>query len=158
MTNLTVKGHRFVVRDFYNGNPPKALILINRNEKVGPELTEVMGSCPHILLCFDDIELPRFARNVCTEQHISDAIKWAADKDDVVVSCTVGVSRSPAIAYAIAAAQRGHQEAMAVLNPKLHMPNSLIIRLTAVLLKQPEIVTLVETWKMNNIISDGAIF
>jgi len=63
-----------------------------------------------------------------TVQHVEDCIKWGLNKEDLLISCAAGVSRSASIAYLIECASSGDPEAsISVLDHRKHRPNQLIL-------------------------------
>jgi predicted protein tyrosine phosphatase len=73
---------------------------------------------------------------------IKEAITWAKDKDDILVQCEGGISRSAALAYIIACSKMHIQKALKVWNTNLHYPNAYIVKIGSVLLDSPEIYEL----------------
>jgi predicted protein tyrosine phosphatase len=132
------------------GKPIENLIFITdkRNPFFCKGTEQVLSSATHsLMLQFDDIEKKENRFVLPTKDDVEAALNFANDKDNIVVSCTGGISRSSAIAFLIVAKREGIEEALKILNPKLHFPNSLIIELGAKLLKKPEIVKAIEDWK-----------
>lgn len=91
----------------------------------------------YLHLSFDDVESERRA-NCPTEEDVQDAILWAKNKTNLVVSCLMGISRSSAIAYIIECSKKPASEAIEVLKIK-HSPNALIVRMGSQLLKDKNI-------------------
>ena len=54
-------------------------------------------------------------------------LKWSKDKNDILVHCKAGKSRSAAIAYLIECLEKSPEEAIKILDPKFHIPNELIV-------------------------------
>jgi len=59
-------------------------------------------------------------------EDVSKILKWAEDKDDILVSCRLGVSRSSAIAYLIEMTRSDN--AINLIDVTKHNPNLLILR------------------------------
>ena len=76
---------------------------------------------------FDDIESPDDELKVVTRAKITRILKWAKGKNNIVVHCTAGISRSSAIAYLIACSRMPASEAIKILNPNIHSPNTLVV-------------------------------
>ena len=76
---------------------------------------------------FDDIESPDDELKVVTRAKITRILKWAKGKDNIVVHCTAGISRSSAVAYLIACSRMHPSKAIKILDPTLHSPNTLVI-------------------------------
>ncbi|MFA6292822.1 MAG: dual specificity protein phosphatase family protein [Victivallales bacterium] len=114
-----------------------------RKRKTGWDIVSIRSSgCPkaytvfdtcHLnynsIVCeeFDDIESPDPGFKVVTRPKVMRILKWAKDKDNVVVHCTAGISRSSAIAYLIACSRMHPSEAIKILDPKRHSPNALVV-------------------------------
>lgn len=98
-------------------------------------------------LLFNDISVPRGEMIPAKREDVQRALDFAKGKDKILISCQAGVSRSSAIAYLVAAQEVGITEAFNVLNPVVHMPNSLIVRHGAFILGEPDIVDLMDRWK-----------
>ena len=99
------------------------------------------------LLVFDDIPSVREGFHEPKIEHIQDALDFAQDKKELIVCCQAGVSRSSAVAYVIRAKAVGAYEALSVLNPSVHFPNSMVVELGSQILKKPDMVELVRIWK-----------
>lgn len=92
-----------------------------------------------LFLSFDDIEFPRYGYKMPEEKDVEKAVEWAVDKDNLIVSCQAGISRSSALAYVISCSQKGPSNAMEILKSR-HYPNAVIVKLGTELLKEPEIM------------------
>ncbi len=92
----------------------------------------------HLILSFFDLEyvLPGFEK-LATKDEIAEALKFAEGKEDLIVACAAGISRSSALAYVIARSTMFRSDAMAILNPARHWPNRHILRLGEELVKRP---------------------
>lgn len=98
-------------------------------------------------LLFNDVSQPIGNKVTAKKEDVQKALDFAKNKEKILVSCQAGVSRSAAIAYLIAAQEAGVNEAFSVLNPEVHMPNSLIIRHGAFILNNPDMMDLMDRWK-----------
>jgi predicted protein tyrosine phosphatase len=68
-------------------------------------------------------------------EHIEPILSFAREKEHIVVHCTAGVSRSSAVAFLIECQRTGSSsEAVKVLNPKIHFPNTTIISIGEMIL------------------------
>ncbi len=76
---------------------------------------------------FDDIESPDDELKVVTRAKIVKILKWAKGKNNIVVHCTAGISRSSAVAYLIACSRMHPSKAIKILDPKQHSPNALVV-------------------------------
>lgn len=107
----------------------------------------VGGCCRGVLrVKFDDILEPWRERKLATAADIRRILDWCRDKDDIVVHCQAGASRSAAVAYLIECLQATPKEALGILDANQHSPNMHIVRLGAKILRNPEIATEVEQW------------
>ena len=79
------------------------------------------------------------------EKHqVQHAIEWATGRDRLISACHAGISRSSAIAYAIAASRVGAERALVLIDPHKHWPNRLIVRHASEILGLPEMNTLMD--------------
>jgi predicted protein tyrosine phosphatase len=76
---------------------------------------------------FDDIESRDDELTVVTRAKITRILKWAKGKNNIVVHCTAGISRSSAVAYLIACSRMHPSEAIKILDPTRHSPNTLVL-------------------------------
>lgn len=89
----------------------------------------------HLTLRFHDIAEPREGHTPPSPKDVADALAFAADSDGpIVVHCYAGISRSTAMAYAIACARAPDQDeadlasALRAASPSA-TPNRLIVQL-----------------------------
>ncbi|MDD4312104.1 MAG: hypothetical protein PHW41_06445 [Eubacteriales bacterium] len=112
-----------------NGAPERtALISIMDHKR---DCVERYPAQRVIRLCFDDADDRSFWQNLMTEEQ-ADAICWfvlryAREIDTLLIHCTAGASRSPAVAAGILAGLR-QDEGIIRNNPNYH-PNPLVYRL-----------------------------
>jgi len=79
---------------------------------------------------FDDIFLEKHTQRgyvLPDIEQIRDILNWAKDKEDILVHCYQGVSRSSATALSIACMKYGAEYAVKLLNANIHKPNELIL-------------------------------
>ncbi|WP_020177688.1 hypothetical protein [Methylopila sp. M107] len=103
----------------------------------GTAVDRPAGVAPHdhLTLTFHDIAEPRHGHAPPGDRHIGEALAFAAERPGpIVVHCYAGVSRSTAMAYAIACARepdRDEHELAATLRrlSPTATPNRLIVRL-----------------------------
>jgi predicted protein tyrosine phosphatase len=89
---------------------------------------------------FDDITEPWRGRKLVSEADIIRILDWCRDKDNIVVHCHAGQSRSPAVAYLIECLVSPPAEAAArVFLPEEHSPNMRVIKIGARVMKNPRI-------------------
>lgn len=91
----------------------------------------------HEILYFDDYVKPTIGRTLATKEDINKALKFAEGKDDIIVACAAGISRSSAIAYTIARTRASKEEALKIIDINKHWPNRHIISLAEEILKLP---------------------
>ena len=112
-----------------NGAPERtALISIMDHKR---DCTERYPSPRVLRLCFDDADNRSFWQNLMTEEQ-ADAIctfvlRYAREIDTLIIHCTAGASRSPAVAAGILCGLR-QDESIIWDNPEYH-PNPLVYRL-----------------------------
>ena len=109
-------------------NKRTALISIMDHKR---DCTNRYPSARVLRLCFDDAEDTTFWQNLMTSEQ-ADAIcafvlQYGREIDTLIIHCTEGVSRSPAVAAGILGGLR-QDEAQIWSNPKYH-PNQLVYRL-----------------------------
>ena len=88
-----------------------------------------------IIETFDDVERRDKYYKLASKKQVQNILDWSMDKDNIIVHCTAGVSRSSAIAYLIACKKlNDHTLAVDYLNFNLHNPNLYVVQLGAILL------------------------
>lgn len=100
---------------------------------------------------FDDIEHFEEGLNLATKEQVGEILNWSEDKDNILVHCTAGISRSSAIAYLIAVKKSGIKNAVKVLNFEKHSPNRHIVKVGAGIMKDFNIYQAVLDWKRSKI-------
>lgn len=80
-------------------------------------------------------------------EQVQTALKWSDGRRRLLVCCHMGISRSSAMAVAIAASRYGVDEAMKLLNPAEHSPNREIIRLGSYLIGLPRLVAAINKFR-----------
>jgi predicted protein tyrosine phosphatase len=110
----------------YDPNIP----IIAIGETFGHEVEDLILSKARNYICakFDDVELERPGYSVATEDQIKQIIEWAKDKDDIIVACRAGISRSSAVAYLVESSKRGPEEAIKILDMAWHQPNPTVVK------------------------------
>ncbi|MBY0459271.1 MAG: hypothetical protein K2V38_18230 [Gemmataceae bacterium] len=101
----------------------------------------------HLCLRFDDIEEPRPPLVPPTASQVAEAIGFAKEKGELLVSCRAGRGRSVALAYLILFHARGPAEAVAFLDPTRHRPNRRVVELGDALLDSPGALAAFDDWK-----------
>ncbi|WP_442484162.1 hypothetical protein [Aeoliella sp. SH292] len=101
----------------------------------------------HLYLTFDDIVLNELGKKTVDASHLERALAFAKNADNLLVCCRAGQSRSAATAFILSYALQGKEFALALLNPKRHVPNSFVVEQGARLLGKPEILHLFQAWR-----------
>ncbi len=104
----------------------------------------------HLYLWFDDVERSMAGKRAPTSDDIRLALDFAANSQNLMVCCRAGQSRSAATAFLISFQKLGSEAAWGLLNPKRHIPNSLIVELGARLLDDPSVLAVLREWKTEN--------
>lgn len=148
--DITICGHRKAVELLEVS--PNQLDIVFISSPDSPYSVESSHKIPGLSkdicqLRFHDISFPRGSMTPPSRDDVQKALDFAHGRDKLIVACQAGISRSSAIAYLIQAAEVGMIEALNVLNPKIHQPNSLIIVHGANILGEPDIVDLMDKWK-----------
>ena len=99
-----------------------------------------------IVEIFDDIESPWKGQKVVMPEQIAGILKWAKGKDNIVVHCTAGISRSSAMAYLIACTRIPPSEAVKILKTDSHYPNDLVVYYGAKILEDDSIYKEYSIW------------
>jgi predicted protein tyrosine phosphatase len=140
---------------------PHALHVISirdYRDKTAP-VDKVAGLCLSMLvLRFNDLDdvrlshlstadLAKHGLHYPERGHIEAALDYAKDKQELLIHCAAGVSRSSAVAYLIACSRVGTMEALKVLDSLFHWPNNRVVRLGAEIMGDSEIEQTIKKWK-----------
>jgi hypothetical protein len=158
---IEILGHKQLARKYPNGC--ENLIFISDPEApyFYPETREVVDKSKNkLVLLFTDAEEEEegFMVVLPTRAQIEQAINFAKGKENLVVSCSAGISRSAATALVIAVQRNGLDKGFSILDPELHWPNLLVVRHGADIIGQPDLVRQATAWKKSKISSDTDIF
>lgn len=83
-----------------------------------------------------------------TLEKIKQCVGWAVDKEDLIISCAAGVSRSSSIAYLTECMKSKDPEAsINILDVKKHRPNQLILCYGNIFLGQDVVSPIFEYYK-----------
>lgn len=130
---------------FVKGNPDHPIIAIG--EPTSEDVQRVTKNSKNCLcLLFHDIEMPRGGYTVVQKNHVEEAVAWAKDKEDLVVACRAGVSRSSAMAYIIMCSKYDPKEAIKVLDVDTHAPNQHVVKLGSEVLENKEVFNVYLRW------------
>ncbi len=129
----------------YNPNIP----IVAIGETFGHEVEHLITSIAKDCICvkFDDVEMARPGYEIATEDQIKQVIEWAKDKDELIVACRAGISRSSAMAYLIAASKVGPEKAIKMLDMSWHQPNPLVVEIGTKVLGNPKVKEVYQQWK-----------
>lgn len=75
------------------------------------------------VLRFHDFDKPCPGYVLASKEDIQKALEYAKDKDELIVACAAGISRSSAMAYVIARSEAPPEEAVTILDIERHWPN-----------------------------------
>lgn len=146
---IKILKHRKAI-PFLVSEPKKwdVLFLSNPDDKYGIEGSETIVNLAkeYCELLFYDVCFPVGRMGPPTLEDVQKALDFGNGKENLLVTCHGGVSRSSAIAYLIAASRVGGQRALDILDPNIHEPNSLIIKYGEQILGLP-VMELVDNWK-----------
>lgn len=96
---------------------------------------------------FDDITEPFSGYTMPNEKDIKDVLEWCRNKDDLLVHCSAGISRSSALAYLIECSRKPPHKAVKILNSSIYLPNRLILEIGSRILDNPDILEIFEKSK-----------
>lgn len=97
-----------------------------------------------LLLGFHDISFESNDHVGPSQNDVMTALKFAEGKEDLVICCHAGISRSSATAYTISSHRTSPKEALDILDINRHFPNLLIVKHGSVILDKPEMVELIQ--------------
>jgi predicted protein tyrosine phosphatase len=148
--DITICGHRKAV-DLLEASPNQ-LDIVFISSPDAPYAVESSHKIPKLAkevchLLFHDISFPRGKMTPPSREDVQKALDFAKGRDKLIVACQAGISRSSATAYLIQSMEVGMVEALKVLNPQIHHPNSLIVAHGANILGEPDMVDLINKWK-----------
>ena len=87
----------------------------------------------NLTLTFDDVtsalKYGTIEYMLAKKEDVVAAIEFARDKDELLVACAAGVSRSSAIAYIMLRTKHSVEDSIAQLNFNKHWPNNHILKL-----------------------------
>jgi predicted protein tyrosine phosphatase len=100
-----------------------------------------------LMLQFDDINGPFPDMTEPRREHVEAALAWSRDKSNFLVACQAGISRSSGMAVVLRASRMPITEALNILDPMIHHPNQLVVRLGEEVLGVAGLVDAVSEWK-----------
>jgi len=96
-----------------------------------------------LMLGFHDISFESDSHIGPSQDAVTAALKFAEDKEDLVVCCHAGISRSSGTSYVIQSQRTNPKDALSILDVNRHFPNILIVKHGSVILGKPEMVELI---------------
>lgn len=128
---------RNALRRLVEVNPQEITAIIIHEFGGVEDVKDIYRKCKdYFLVEFDDVvnENPGSP----TLDKVREAIEWSKDKEDLVVACAAGISRSSAIAYLIECSKTppGELNSINILDLDIHFPNELILKYGTMLLPQ----------------------
>lgn len=147
---IEILGHKPLAKKYPNGCDNLIFITDPEAPYFYPETRAVVdGSKNKLVLKFTDAEKeePPFIVTLPTREQVEQAVHFAEGKDDLVVSCGAGISRSGGMALVIAAAREGPTKAFAILDHNIHWPNLLVVQFGADIIGHPELLDMAKDWK-----------
>jgi predicted protein tyrosine phosphatase len=107
------------IRD--SGKSARAYDLIDNAMRSENIHVVIMDDIQRDMPCVDGLVMP-------SRELIESVLKFAMGRDNIIVHCTAGVSRSSAIAFLVECQRIGDPiEAVKILNPLIHYPNMTIV-------------------------------
>lgn len=119
---------------------PNDFFAIEGSENI-PKLAK---SC--LTLAFNDISVMREGYIPPSEEHVQKALDFAKGKDELIIACQAGISRSSGMAYVVKTANSTPMEALEILDPHVHQPNMLVVKAGAKILNKPDMIELALIW------------
>lgn len=105
---------------------------------VPPPIQQLAGELLH--LEFDDVDFADPNVRPPTIEHVTRALSFAKETEDLIVCCNAGISRSAGLAYVIECSRVAHPAlACGVWEKNRHHPNRMVVRLGGELLNDPEV-------------------
>ena len=102
-----------------------------------------------IVSTFDDIIVPHEGYVLASMLQVTRILKWAKERDNILVHCHAGICRSSAIAYLIECIDNPPEEAIKTLSEGNHYPNEWVVMLGSLILNKPAIYDTMETFNKN---------
>lgn len=109
-------------------------------EEIGQLATEVLH------LVFDDTDFDG-EKTAPQQHHVETALEFANEREDLIVCCHAGISRSAALAYVIECSRVVHPAmAVGIWNKQRHHPNRRVVHLGSVVLNDPNVDKYYTKW------------
>lgn len=140
MLEIEITGYRDACRRLRFGDRNYHVLSIRQSdhEDQALEIDKYLEDVPSVLrLYFDDISERTGFGVVPEAEHVREVLSWAEGKERFLVHCAAGISRSSAMAFAIACLHHPPEEALRYIDPVRHWPNRRLIELIAEVLEDP---------------------
>lgn len=121
-------------------------IVINGPQDKVPDYVSELAR-EYIHLQFDDVIYDYGHMQKPEKHHVEKALEWGKGRENIVVACAAGISRSSATALAIVFQEHGIEDAFSILDPNHHEPNKRIVYLASKILGKPELWDEFVKWK-----------
>ncbi len=139
---------------FVKDHPETPIIIIKETTTSLNKVEKLTRAIDHLVLSFDDIEVPYGIYLPASIEDITEGLKWAENKEEIAIACAAGISRSSAMAYIIACSRMNPDEALKYLNKEIHSPNQWMVKLGSQILNNPEILLIFLDWSYTQINSE----
>jgi predicted protein tyrosine phosphatase len=153
MKKISITGHKphaiNKLKDVLDGNPKEFDAIIITTESLPSYVPDLTKSYLH--LKFDDVIFDYGTHQKPEKHHVKEALEWGKGKENIVVACHAGVSRSSAIAYSLVCQEYGPVEALKIFNPFHHSPNKRIVYLASKILKDESVWDHFVEWSTKNL-------
>ena len=128
LKKIYITGHacNTTCHDTLKANPKEldAIIICNSNHPEPNYLKDLTKS--YLVMRFDDVAGPWKSAVVPTKEHVEKMLNWSEGKENMLIACHAGISRSSATALLIAVKNWGMDKGFGVLEKHKHNPNPLI--------------------------------
>ncbi len=121
---IEILSHRELVQRAFQDTPQNLIFISSPTYPFIVERSQeaVARVASKLVLLFDDMSKEEPNVNAPERRHTLDAIRFAESVDDLVVSCRMGVSRSAAIAFGVAAKRSGIE----LMHSEYSNPNAIL--------------------------------
>jgi len=102
-------------------------------------------SIDFLKLKFDDIKRPRYGKMEPRIEDMTAALDFSRSRDQIIVCCRAGQSRSAALGFVLAYGKTG-DEAIGIWDPTKHKPNTKVLELAAEATGDARILELYDSW------------
>ena len=143
MKLMKISSQENAVKEITNHPDKWNVISIRDSQSRYCPVDQIGHLCKDLLkICFDDVYSDKYKngyQRLATIEDIETMLNFADKKDDLLVHCFAGVSRSSAVAYLIRCTRENPWDAIEKLSKEDHLPNDHVVRLGAKLLDNQDI-------------------